>query len=99
MSGASPKMSDKDRLKQVNEDSIIQTIVELMNKVECVLDMSGVDKKNYVLSETRKLLGLEVYERYSYFIITFIDFVVDVSKGNSGIEVNKIKKKFKCCYI
>lgn len=98
MSGASPKMSDKDRLKQVNEDSIIQTIVELMNKVECVLDMSGVDKKNYVLSETRKLLGLEVYERYSYFIITFIDFVVDVSKGNSGIEVNKIKKKFKCCY-
>lgn len=98
MSEASPKMSDKDRLKQVNEDSIIQTIVELMNKVECVLDMSGVDKKNYVLSETRKLLGLEVYERYSYFIITFIDFVVDVSKGNSGIEVNKIKKKFKCCY-
>jgi hypothetical protein len=98
MSGASPKMSDKDRLKQVDEDSIIQTIVQLMNKVECVLDMSGIDKKNYVLNETRKLLGLEVYERYSYFIITFIDFVVDVSKGNSGIELNKIKKKFNCCY-
>ena len=91
-------MSDKDRLKQVDEDSIIQTIVDLMNKVECVLDMSGLQKKNYVLNETRKLLGNEVYERYSYFIITFIDFVVDVSKGNSGIEVNKIKKRFKCCY-
>ena len=90
-------MSDKDRLKQVDEDSIIQTIVELMNKVECVLDMSGIQKKNYVLNETRKLLGLEVYERYSYFIITFIDFVVDVSKGKSGIEINKIKRKFKCC--
>ena len=41
-------MSDKDRLKQVdtpNEDSIIQTIVDLMNKVECVLDMSGIEKK------------------------------------------------------
>lgn len=91
-------MSDKDRLKQVDEDSIIKTIVELMNKVECVLDMSGLDKKNYVLNETRKLLGFEVYERYSYFIITFIDFVVDVSRGKSGIEVNKIKNKFKCCY-
>ena len=91
-------MSDKDRLKQVDEDSIIKTIVELMNKVECVLDMNGLQKKNYVLNETRKLLGFEVYERYSYFIITFIDFVVDVSRGKSGIEVNKIKNKFKCCY-
>lgn len=91
-------MNDKDRLKQVDEDSIIETIVELMNKVECILDMSGLDKKNYVLNETKKLLGNEVYERYSYFIITFIDFVVDVSKGKSGIEINKIKRKFKCCY-
>lgn len=89
---------EKRKLKQVDEDSIIKTIVELMNKVECVLDMSGLDKKNYVLNETRKLLGLEVYERYSYFIVTFIDFVVDVSRGESGIEVNKIKNKFKCCY-
>ena len=91
-------MNDKDRLKQVDEDSIIETIVELMNKVECILDMSGLDKKNYVLNETKKLLGNEVYERYSYFIITFIDFVVDISKGKSGIEINKIKRKFKCCY-
>jgi hypothetical protein len=85
------------KLKQVDEDSIIQTIVELMNKVECVLDMSGTDKKVYVLNETRKLLGNEVYERYSYFIITFIDFVVDISKGKSNIEINKIKRKFNCC--
>jgi len=31
-----------------------------MNKVECVLDMSGLQKKNYVLNETKKLLGNEV---------------------------------------
>ena len=90
-------MSESSKLN-VDEDSIIQTIVELMNKVECVLDMSGADKKVYVLNEIKKILGFEAYERYSYFIITFIDFVVDVSKGKSGIEVNKIKRKFKCCY-
>ena len=90
---------EKRKLKPVNEDSIIQTIVELMNKVECVLNLSGLEKKNWVLNETRKLLGDEVYQRYSYFIITFIDFVVDVSRGKSGIEVNKIKKKFSCCCI
>jgi hypothetical protein len=88
---------DSVKLKQVDEDSIIQTIVELMNKVECVLTMSGLEKKNWVLNETRKLLGDEVYQRYNYFIITFIDFVVDVSKGESGIEVNKIKNKLNCC--
>ena len=89
---------ETNKLKKVDEDSIINVIIELMNKVECVLDMNGLDKKNYVLNEIKKLLGNEVYERYSYFIITFIDFVVDVSKGNSGIEINKIKRKFKCCY-
>ena len=91
-------MNDKDRLKQVDEKSIIETIVELMNRVENVLDMTGTDKKVYVLNEIKKILGFEAYERYSYFIITFIDFVVDVSKGKSGIEINKIKRKFKCCY-
>ena len=89
---------ETNKLKKVDEDSIINVIIELMNKVECVLDMNGLDKKNYVLNEIKKLLGNEVYERYSYFIITFIDFVVDVSKGNSGIEINKIKRKFNCCY-
>ena len=89
---------ETNKLKKVDEDSIINVIIELMNKVECVLDMNGLDKKNYVLNEIKKLLGNEVYERYSYFIITFIDFVVDVSKNKSGIEINKIKRKFKCCY-
>jgi hypothetical protein len=51
-------MSDKDRLKQVDEDSIIKTIVELMNKVECVLDMNGLQKKNYVLNEIKKNIRL-----------------------------------------
>ena len=79
------------KLKQVDEDSIIKTIVNLMNKVECVLDMSGLDRKNYVLNETRKLLGLEVYERYNYFIITFIDFVVDVSKVKVVLKLIKLR--------
>ena len=87
-------MSESQKL---NEDSIIKTVIELMNKVENVLDMNGAEKKVYVLNEIKKILGYEVYERYSYFIITFIDFVADVSKGKSGIEINKIKRKFKCC--
>ena len=91
-------MSESQKLNvSMNEDSIIKTIIELMNKVENVLDMNGAGKKVYVLNEIKKILGYEVYERYSYFIIEFIDFVVDVSKGKSGIEINKIKRKFKCC--
>ena len=52
-------MSESQKL---NEDSIIKTIVELMNKVENVLDMNGAGKKVYVLNEIKKILGYEVYE-------------------------------------
>jgi len=93
----SSKLNERSKSFNVDENNIIKTIVELMNKVENVLDMSGAEKKVYVLNEIKKILGYEVYERYSYFIIEFIDFVVDVSKNKAGIEVNKIRRKFKCC--
>jgi len=93
----SSKLNERSKSFNVDENNIIKTIVELMNKVENVLDMSGADKKVYVLNEIKKILGYDLYERYSYFIVTFIDFVVDVSKNKSGIEINKIKRKFKCC--
>jgi len=93
----SSKLNERSKSFNVDENNIIKTIVELMNKVENVLDMSGADKKVYVLNEIKKILGYDLYERYSYFIVTFIDFVVNVSKNKSGIEINKIKRKFKCC--
>ncbi len=85
-----------DDLKIINEDNIIDVILDLMEKVEDFVDMNGQQKKNYVLKSVRTLIGVEPYKRYEYFISSFIDFAVSVSKGKK-INLNNIKKKY-CCF-
>ena len=80
----------------MDEENIIETIIKLMEQTENFVDKDGADKKVYVLTGTKLLLGDEVYNRYQYFISMFIDFVVGVSKGKK-ININNIKKKY-CCY-
>lgn len=87
---------DKDDIEIINEDNIIDIILNLMEKVENFSEMNGTNKKQYVLKSIKILLGVEPYKRYSYFISSFIDFVVNVSKGKK-ININKVKNKF-CCF-
>ena len=90
-----PDIKDKD-IKIINEENIIDVIINLMEKVEDFVDMNGQQKKQYVLKSVRTLIGVEPYKRYEYFISSFIDFVVSVSKGKK-INLNNIKKKY-CCF-
>jgi hypothetical protein len=90
-----PETIDDD-IQIINEENIIDVILNLMEKVEDFVDMSGQKKKNYVLKSVRTLIGVEPYKRYEYFISSFIDFVVSVSKGKK-INLNNIKKKY-CCF-
>jgi len=83
-------------IKTITEDSIIDTIIKLMENVESFLDKNGQQKKHYVMSELRSMLGIEAYERYHYFISSFIDFAVGISKGKK-LNLNNIKKKY-CCF-
>lgn len=80
----------------VSEDNIIETILTLMEQVEGFVNKNGQEKKDYVMSGVKTLLGPEVYERYSYFISSFIDFAVSISKGKK-LNLNNIKKKY-CCF-
>lgn len=86
----------EDDLEIINEDNIIDIILKLMEKVEDFIDMNGKQKKEYVLKSVRTLIGVEPYKRYEYFISSFIDFAVSVSKGKK-INLNNIKKKY-CCF-
>lgn len=95
-----PENNSKDDLKIITEDNIIDTILKLMEKVEDFIDMNGRQKKNYVLESVRTLIGIEPYERYKYFISSFIDFAVSVSKGkkiNLNGSYREYKKKY-CCF-
>ena len=80
----------------VNEDNIIDTILKLMEQVESFIDKNGTDKKNYVMSGVRVIIGNDAYERYHFFISSFIDFAISISKGKK-LNLNNIKKKY-CCF-
>lgn len=82
-----------DKLK---EDDIIETIINLMEQVERMIDKNGEEKKLFVVSGTKLILGDAVYERYSYFISMFIDFAIHVSKGKK-LNLNNLKKNY-CCF-
>ena len=82
--------------KPINEDNIIDTILKLMEQVESFIDKNGTDKKNYVMSGVRVIIGNDAYERYHFFISSFIDFAISISKGKK-LNLNNIKKKY-CCF-
>ena len=67
-----------------------------MEQVESFIDKNGTDKKNYVMSGVRVIIGNDAYERYHFFISSFIDFAISISKGKK-LNLNNIKKKY-CCF-
>ena len=80
----------------VNETNIIDTILNLMEQVDSFIDKNGEEKKHYVMSGVKVIIGDDAYERYKYFISSFIEFAVSISKGKK-INLNNIKKKY-CCF-
>jgi hypothetical protein len=87
----------KSYVMSVNEEgNIIETILTLMEQVECFVDKSGIEKKAGVMASVKMIIGPEAYERYEYFISSFIDFVVSMSKGKK-LNLNNLKRKY-CCF-
>lgn len=78
------------------ERTLFSTIVKLMNDVDQFIDMEGKDKKKYVLSEVKKILTDEAYERYSLFIEITIDGIIDISRNNIKLYLNKRKLCLSC---
>ena len=81
----------------ISEESIIDSTLKLMEQVEGFLDMDGLAKKTYVLTELKTLIGNESYDKYNFMISSFIDFTIKISKGNIKLNLNNIKKKY-CCF-
>lgn len=79
-----------------NKENIIDIVIKLMEQTEGFLDKNGADKKVYVMSGLKIIIGDDVYDRYYYFISMFIDFAVSISKGKK-LNLNNIKKKY-CCH-
>ena len=73
------------------EHQIFSMIVDLMNVVENVINLTGDEKKKYVMDEFKKLIDNQTYERYEPFIEIMINGIIDISKKNIILDVNKRK--------
>ena len=67
-----------------------------MEQVESFVNKNGQEKKQYVMSGVKTIIGDEPFDRYRYFISLFIDFAVNISRGKK-LNLNNIKKKY-CCF-
>ena len=82
----------------INEENIVDTIIQMMEKAEQFVDKTGIEKKAIVMTNLKTLLGTETYDTYRDLITGIIDFIVKVSKGKK-INLNNIKQKFCCISI
>ena len=83
---------------EINDDNIITVLLSLMEEVEKLYVLkSGADKKVFVLGVLKERLGTEQYERYYPLLNLTIDFIVEISRGNILLHLNKVKNKF-CCF-
>ena len=78
----------------MTEQNIVEIITRLAEEVENIVDLKGPDKKAYVLSSLKSIIGEVAYERYYFLIGGIIEFMVDVSKGR---KININRKKIFCC--
>ena len=81
----------------ISEDFIIEKSLQLMELAEQFIDKSGIEKKEFVMTRLKQYIDNEAYNKYYYFINSFIDFTIKISKNKINLNLNNIKKKY-CCF-
>ena len=84
-------MSKKEMFS--TKHGVIDTIVRLMEHSESWVDKTGQEKERFVLTELKKILGLESYERYQPLLLLIIPFIISISKKQVVLHLNNIKRK------
>ena len=82
------------------ETNILDRTLSLMQEVEeFSSDLSGNDKRDYVLQEMRDYIGYDLFVVYRNTIEIFIEMMVNISRGEIKIQLNKTKRKCSkyCC--
>ena len=85
-----------NKLLETTKFGIIDIVATLMNTVESFVEMSGEEKKQYVIEQMKVLLDEIEYQQYEEIIENLIEFIIAMSKNNYDLKLNKITK---CCTI
>jgi hypothetical protein len=73
-------------------------VVASMEQVEQLIDMTGPEKKHWVLKQMRDILGDETYDRYKDILPSMIDFIIAISKNKYFLGLNNVKDKCTGCF-
>ena len=74
--------------------TIFDDIIVYMNKAETLNDMSGQQRREYVLNRMRNKLGKERYIVHHGTIESIIEGVIDIKSHPSMIAVNHHRRRF-----
>ena len=83
----------------MSEATIFTIIIDLMRSTQTMSGLSGDEKKSFVMSRIKDILGNESYERYQPVISMAIDLLKTISRDKSVLEgLDSLKKKlcFSC---
>jgi len=83
-------------LLKTSKFGFIDLVVKSMETVESFVDMTGQEKKSYVIEEIKEHLGLEGYKEYENIIENVIEFVIAMSRNKYDLNLNRIVK---CCTL
>lgn len=75
---------------------LFDMVVASMEQVEMLVDMTGEEKKHWVLKQLKDILGDETYDRYKDILPSMIDFIISISKNKYFLSLNNIKEKCSC---
>ena len=85
-----------NKLIENSKFGIIDLVVISMQTVESFVEMTGEQKKEYVIGQLKVLLDETEYQQYEEIISNLIEFLIAMSKNNYDLKLNKITK---CCII
>ena len=93
--------------ENINQGTMITILKRAMEMVETIQELKGVEQKDFAVLLVRELIDkskLSQEQKQNCLMVIdlglldhVVDFVVDATKGNTEINVRKIKKLFKCC--
>ena len=84
------------RLLGQSRYGLFDMVVASMESVEMLVEMTGKEKKQWVMRQMLDILDVTVYDRYKDILPIMIDFIIVISKNKYLFSLNNLEKCGTC---
>jgi hypothetical protein len=71
-----------------SEYGLFDMVISSMEAVEVLTEMTGEEKKNWVLTRMKDFLSETAHDRYKDILPIMVDFIIAVSKNKLFLDLN-----------